>query len=134
MRSLISFFSGWPDFLMTIIEALLPHFGMYRLARYVAEKHYAGGLHGPGAKESVFARIYEIAGDNNRAEEYYDRATELRPTFADYQMFFGAFLARQRRTTAAIAAFERAHTLSPDQATRASIDATIANLRHQSPR
>ena len=133
MRRFILFFSGWSDFFMTIAEAFLPHVGMHRLAGYIAEKHYAGGLHGPGAKESVLARIYESAGDIDRAEEYYMQAVELRPGFADFQMFFGGFLMRQRRNSAAIAVFERARALVQDQRTIASVDATIAELRSKPP-
>ena len=91
---------------MTIAELLLPSVGLHRLATSVAERHYASGLHGPGAKEMVLARIREAAGDLEHAEDYLRQAAAKRPD--EYEMFLGQFFARTGNRGAAIAAFERA--------------------------
>jgi tetratricopeptide (TPR) repeat protein len=114
---------------MTVAEAVLPHIGMYRAARWVAERHYVDGLHGPGAKEHVLARIYELAGDTRRAEELYKKAVELRFDFADYHIFLGNFLARRKRMHEAIGALESARPFVQDQGTLGFIEANISKLQ-----
>ena len=116
---------------MTLAEAWLPFVGLSRLARYIADKHYAGDLHGPGAKENVIARIYETAGDLKQAEEYLGRAAAMRPEA--YQVFLGQFFARTGRRAAAIEAFERACTLTQHTKELEFIQKRIAELRRSGP-
>lgn len=127
MGRLRLFLTGWSDFFMTIAEVCLPAFGLYRLARYVAEKHYVGGLHGPGAKEIALARIYEEAGDLKRAEECLNRAVTMRPDA--YQVFLAQFFARTGQRGAAIDAFERARGVTHHAAELEFIQQRIAELR-----
>src|SRR5262249_16802789 len=92
MGRLRLFLTGWSGFFMTVAETLLPCVGLYRLARYVAEKHYVGNLNRPGAKEVVLAGIREAAGDLKQAEDYLRQAAAKRPE--EYQAFLGQFFAR----------------------------------------
>lgn len=119
--------TGWSDFFMTIAEAWLPFLGLSRLARYIAEKHYVGGLHGPGAKENVLARIYETAGDLKRAEECLRQAAAMRPDA--YEVFLGQFFGRTGQRGAAIDAFERARSVTHHAAELEFIQQRIAELQ-----
>ena len=127
MGRLKLFLTGWSDFFMTIAEALLPSLGLYRLATYIAEKHYVAGLHGPGAKEQVLARIHEAEGDLPRAEECLRQAAAMRPDA--YEIFLGQFFARTGRRAAAIDAFERARGVTPHSTDLEFIEKRIAELR-----
>jgi Tfp pilus assembly protein PilF len=117
---------------MTIAEALLPVIKLHGAAKAIAEKHYSRGLHGPGAKEHVLARIYESSGDEAKAEEYHRRAIMLSPEFADYHISLGLFLIRKKRVRDAIRAFENARPLAQNESRSAFIESRIAKLRTDS--
>jgi hypothetical protein len=93
---------------MTSAEVLLPRIGCYGLASYIAAKHYVGGLHGPGAKEFMLAKIDESGGDAKRAEEWHWREIKLRTGSAEPHVSLGQFFARQGSTSFAIRALEEA--------------------------
>jgi hypothetical protein len=73
--------TGWSDFWFTIAKAILPEIGLYRLARWIAERHYAGSgsFHRTGTKELVLARISGRAKDLNAADGYYRDAVTCGP-------------------------------------------------------
>jgi tetratricopeptide (TPR) repeat protein len=132
MGKMTRWLTGWSDFVFTIAEAVLPRIGLTRAAIYVAERHYATGLHGPGAKELVLADIYELAGDASRAETYLRSAIALRPNVPNFRMHLGQFFMRRKQPQLAIREFEQALTVAQNPDDVDFVRGKIAELR--SPR
>jgi tetratricopeptide (TPR) repeat protein len=109
--------TGWSDFFYTVAETVLPRVGLYSLAEWLAERHYAGvgSFHRAGAKELILADIAGRAGDVARAESSYKRAIALRPNEPDPYAFWGTMYEQRGQRAQAMWAYERALPLAHEE-------------------
>jgi tetratricopeptide (TPR) repeat protein len=116
-KGIFHWLTGWSDFFFTFGEVLLPEVGLYRLARWIAERHYAGvgSYHRAGAKELVLAGISGREGNLKAAEDYYRDAASLRPGEPDPYLLWGTLYERNGQRDRAVWAYERALPLAQDE-------------------
>jgi len=112
-KRLLNPLRGWSDFFMTVAEVIFLNMRMYRLTRWIVDRHYADPKFRPGAKEFELAQIFERTGRIKEAEEHYQRA--IQPGEVDGHLFLGDFYERQQQVESAIRTFETALLLAEDE-------------------
>ena len=65
-KRLLNPLRGWSDFFMTVAEVIFLNMRMYRLTRWIVDRHYADPTFRPWAKQFELAQIFERTGRTKR--------------------------------------------------------------------
>jgi tetratricopeptide (TPR) repeat protein len=115
--------------IMLLAEEILPRLRLYAAAEYLVNTCYGRPLR-PDVRELALARVYERAGEIDRAVHCLRRAIAMRPDVPDNYLFLGLLFARHDRPFDAIRAFEQAIDVAQDRPADAEFaQRQIENLR-----
>lgn len=89
--------------------------GLYRLSRFIVNRHYADSSFRPAAKLLALARIAEREGDYHAAESDFKAATESAAGQPDAYLYLGQYYERRHNAQLAIRTYEQALALSTQE-------------------